>query len=376
MPLPDRVRKVLGPMLTVFLLAGVGGGIWLSAHEKDSQEQIAAEAAAVVEVKGLSGSEKLPFLTDPRVLEQLHKHGVQLSVQKSGSREIALRPDLKQFDYAFPAGVPAAIKIERQQAVRQSYTTFFTPMVVASWRPVVQVLEANGIVKQRENAWYIIDMMKLLEWMETGQRWRDIPGNTQYSVGKSVLVSTTDVRKSNSAAMYLALVSYLVNGRDVVQDDAQLQKVLPFVSNLFLKQGYQESSSAGPFEDYVAMGMGKAPLVMIYESQFIEYLANTPAAARNPDMVLLYPEPTVYTKHVLVPLNDKGRRLGELLANDPALQRLAVEYGFRVNNPTLFREVNAQRGIQAPDALLDVIDPPAYEVLEKMISSIEARMNQ
>jgi hypothetical protein len=363
-------------MLTVLLLAGVGGGIWLSAHEKDSQEQIAAEAAAVVEVKGLSGSEKLPFLTDPRVLEQLQKHGIQLSVQKSGSREIALRPDLKQFDYAFPAGVPAAIKIERQQAVRQSYTTFFTPMVVASWRPVVQVLEANGIVKQRNNAWYIIDMMKLLEWMETGQRWRDIPGNTQYSVGKSVLVSTTDVRKSNSAAMYLALVSYLVNGRDVVQDDAQLQKVLPFVSNLFLKQGYQESSSAGPFEDYVAMGMGKAPLVMIYESQFIEYLANTPAAARNPDMVLLYPEPTVYTKHVLVPLNDKGRRLGELLANDPALQRLAVEYGFRVNNPTLFREVNAQRGIQAPDALLDVIDPPAYEVLEKMISSIENRMNQ
>jgi hypothetical protein len=376
MPLPDRVRKVLGPMLTVFLLAGVGGGIWLSAHEKDSQEQIAAEAAAVVEVKGLSGSEKLPFLTDPRVLEQLHKHGIQLTVQKSGSREIALRPDLKQFDFAFPAGVPAAIKIERQQAVRQSYTTFFTPMVVASWRPVVQLLEANGIVKQRNNAWYIIDMMKLLEWMETGQRWRDIPGNTQYSVGKSVLVSTTDVRKSNSAAMYLALVSYLVNGRDVVQDDAQLQKVLPFVSNLFLKQGYQESSSAGPFEDYVAMGMGKAPLVMIYESQFIEYLANTPTAARNPDMVLLYPEPTVYTKHVLVPLNDKGRRLGELLADDPALQRLAVEYGFRVNNPTLFREVNTQRGIQAPDALLDVIDPPAYEVLEKMISSIESHMNQ
>ena len=29
--------------------------------------------------------------------------------------------------------------------------------------------------------------------------------------------------------------------------------------------------SAGPFEDYVEIGMGKAPLVMIYESQFIEY---------------------------------------------------------------------------------------------------------
>jgi hypothetical protein len=260
--------------------------------------------------------------------------------------------------------------------VRQSTTTFFTPMVVASWRPVVQVLEANGIVQKRNNAYYIVDMMKLLDWMEAGRRWRDIPGNTQYTVGKSVLVSTTDVRKSNSAAMYLALVSYLANGRDVVQDDAQVQKVMPFVAKLFLKQGYQEASSAGPFEDYVSMGPGKAPLVMIYESQFIEYLAKTPVAARNPDMVLLYPEPTVYTKHMLVPLNDKGRRLGDALANDAELQRLAVEYGFRVANPALFHEVNAQRGIDVPDNLLDVIDPPAYEVLEKMITGIETRMSQ
>lgn len=376
MPLPDRIRKVLGPLLTVLLLAGVGGGIWMSSREQDSRSQIAAQAAAVVTVNGLSGSEKIPFLSDPRVLQRLEQQGIRLSAQKAGSREIALRPDLKQFDYAFPAGVPAATKIERQISARQSYTPFFTPMVVASWKSVVQVLEAHGIVTKRDNAWYIIDMMKLLDWMEAGKRWRDIPGNTQYAVGKSVLVSTTDVRKSNSAAMYLALVSYLANGRDVVQDEAQVQKVLPFVTNLFLKQGYQESSSAGPFEDYVAMGMGKAPLVLVYESQFLEYLAKTPAAARNPDMVLLYPEPTVYTKHVLVPLNEKGRRLGELLANDPELQRLAAEYGLRVNNPALFREVNAKRGIQAPDALIDVIDPPAYEVLEKMITSIETRMNQ
>ena len=372
MPLPGRMRKILGPLLTVLLLVGIAAGVWLSAREKGTQDRL----AAVVEVKGLTGSEKLSFLTDPRVLAHLEKQGIRLTVQKAGSREIALRPDLKQFDFAYPAGVPAATKIQRERGVHQAYTTFFTPMVVASWRPVVEVLAANGIVQKRGDAWYIIDMMKLLQWMEAGRRWRDIPGNTQYPVGKSVLVSTTDVRTSNSAAMYLALVSYLANSRNVVQEDAEVQRVMPLVSSLFLKQGYQESSSAGPFEDYVAMGLGKAPLVMVYESQFIEYQAKTSAAARNPDMVLLYPEPTVYTKHVLVPLNDKGRRLGELLANDPVLLRLAVEYGYRVNNPALFREVNAQRGIQAPDTLLDVIDPPVYEVLEKFITTIEARMNQ
>ena len=369
MSLPDRIRKILGPLLTVLLLGGVAVGIWLSAKEKLTSGQ-------TVEVKGLSGSEKLPFLSDPRVLAHLEKQGIRLTVQKAGSREIALRPDLKQFDFAYPAGVSAATKIQREQGTRATITTFFTPMVVASWRPVVTVLEAHGIVQKRGGNWYIKDMMKLLQWMEEGRRWRDIPGNTQYPVGKSVLISTTDLRTSNSAAMYLALVSYLANGRDVVQEDAQMQRVMPLISNLFLKQGYQESSTSGPFDDYMSMGMGKAPMVMIYESQFIEYQTKTPPAARNPDMVLLYPEPTVYTKHVLVPLNDKGRRLGEQLANDPVLQRFAVEYGYRVSNPTLFREMNAQRGIQAPESLLDVIDPPAYEMLEKMINTLEARMRQ
>jgi hypothetical protein len=372
MAISDSARKVLGPLLTLLLLAGIGIGIWLSSQEKVAQDR----AAAVVEIKGLTGSEKLPFLSDARVQKRLEQLGMRVSVQKAGSRQIALRPDLKQFDFGFPAGVPAAAKLQRSQGVRQTFPTFFTPMVVASWKPVVAVLEANGIVQQRGQAWYIIDMGKLLVWMVEGRRWRDIPANSQYPVGKSVLVSSTDVRDSNSAAMYLALVSYLVNSRNVVQDDQQIAEVLPQVAPLFLKQGYQESSSAGPFEDYVSMGMGKAPLVMAYESQFIEYLSKTPQQARNPGMVLLYPEPTVYTKHVLVPFNDKGRKLGEALASDPELQRLAVEYGFRVNDPALFREINAKRGIQAPETLLDVIDPPTYEVVEKMINAIEQRMKQ
>ncbi len=370
MALADSIRKFVGPLLTLLLLVGVGLGIWFSSAGKHEADQ----AAAVVTVKGLTGSEKLPFLQDTRVLAHLEKQGIKLEAMKAGSREIALRPDLKQFDYAYPAGVPAASKLQKEQGIRQVYPTFFTPMVLASWKPVVAVLEANGIVEKRGKAWYVIDMMKLMRWMDAGKRWRDIPGNTQYPVGKSILVSTTDIRTSNSAAMYLALLSYLANERNVVQDDAQAQQVLPLVAPLFLKQGYQESSSAGPFEDYVAMGMGKAPLVLIYESQFIEYLAKTPAAARNLDMVLLYPEPTLYTKHVLTPLTDKGRRLGELLANDATLQRLAVEYGYRVGNPNLFREVNQARGIEAPDSLIDVIDPPAYEILEKMITAIEQQM--
>jgi hypothetical protein len=41
------------------------------------------------------------------------------------------------------------------------------------------------------------------------------------------------------------------------------------VQQLFLKQGFVENLSEGPFENYLLMGVGKAPLVMIYESQYV-----------------------------------------------------------------------------------------------------------
>ena len=147
--------------------------------------------------------------------------------------------------------------------------------------------------------------------------------------------------------------------------------MLPFVTSLFLRQGLQESSSAGPFEDYTTMGVGKAPLVMIYESQFLEYQSKR--AQPNPDMVLLYPQPTLYTKHILVPFTDNGSKLGELLANDAELQRLAADYGYRTAAPALFAEFLKARKLSAPVTLVDVIDPPSYEILERMIQAIEKK---
>jgi hypothetical protein len=186
-----------------------------------------------------------------------------------------------------------------------------------------------------------------------------------------VLINSTDVRRSNSAAMYLALASYVANDANIVQTDIEIRKVLPLVSSLFLRQGLQESSSAGPFEDYVTMGIGKAPLVMIYEAQFLAHLAQS--KNRNPDMVLIYPQPTVYTKHTLVPFNEKGERLGEALTSDPELQKLAAEYGLRTGNPEHFAAFLKSNKLSAPAAVLDVVEPPSYEVLERMIEEIERK---
>ena len=91
-------------------------------------------------VTGLIGSEKAPLFADLRVQKALARHGLVVTVQKAGSREIASRSDLKSFDFAFPAGVPAAEKIQRELGISKSHNPFFTPMVIASWRPIADLL--------------------------------------------------------------------------------------------------------------------------------------------------------------------------------------------------------------------------------------------
>lgn len=369
-----NAQRVLGPLLLILLIVGVGYAVYVSMNRSQAERAAQHAASQIVTVTGLIGSEKKEYLTDPQVLDVLRRNGIDLKVETVGSREMATRPDIKNYDFAFPAGVPGATKIMAVTGAKKSVSPFFTPMAIASWKPIADVLIANGIVRKRNEYYYIIDMKRLLDEIAADKRWRDLSHNPDYAINKSILISTTDVRKSNSAAMYLALASYVFNNDSIVDDQRQVDAVLPKAANLFLRQGYQEGSTAGPFEDYLAMGMGKAPLVMIYEAQYIEYQA-AHKTNRNGDMVLLYPQPTVFTKHIFIPFDAKGDKLGDLLANDPDLQRLAVEHGLRTANASDTQAFWKKNDIHVPDTLIDVIDPPSYDILESMIKGIEAKFN-
>jgi len=367
-----QLRKILAPVLAVALLAGVGAAIFVSSTRKIETDAAHAAAKAVVQVRGMIGSEKETYFHDPRVQARLRQLGFVATVDKVGSREISTR-NLKGYDFGFPAGAPAAIALQKTPGARQAYQPFFTPMAIASWKTLVPVLERAGLVRTENGTHYIIDMKRLMELIGQGTRWNELPGNTVFNTGKSILVSSTDVRKSNSGAMYLALASYVMNQDNIVNTQADADRLLPALSGLFLRQGFQESSSAGPFEDYTTMGIGKAPLVMIYESQYLEYQSKR--ATPNTDMVLLYPRPTLYTKHTLVPFTEAGQRLGEALSQDPELQALAVEYGYRTADASKFTSFLKDKKLDAPEVLVDVVDPPSYETLEYMIQGIERQFN-
>ncbi|MEZ4518064.1 MAG: hypothetical protein R3C44_15005 [Chloroflexota bacterium] len=124
-------------------------------------------------VTGVVGSEKIPFFSDERVQEAFRRNGLDVQVQKAGSREIATSYDLSEYDFAFPAGVPAAEKLQRENGISKSYNVFFTPMAIASWRTIGDVLVDNGIATD-EGGYYIVDMDALLQLMSEEKRWEDL----------------------------------------------------------------------------------------------------------------------------------------------------------------------------------------------------------
>lgn len=369
-------RRLIAPVLAVVLLAAVAAGVWYS-NSRVRDESVATEAAKIerdkqVSLRGLIGSEKETFFADARVQKALALQGITVNVEKAGSRVIASRYDATKFDFGFPSGAPAAQQLRSLSKASNVYTPFYTPIVFASWRPIAEILVANGIAAKQGDFYYIVDLPGLMATVEKGTRWKELKSSGAFATSKSVLVNSTDVRTSNSAAMFLALASYIANNQQIVQSQEDVDRVMPIVAPLFLRQGFQEQSSAGPFEDYLALGMGKAPLLVAYESQMVEFWLKNPERLKA-DMVLLYPRPTVYSKHVLVPYTPAGARLGAALESDPVLRELAHEYGYRTGGDTKGPETWAKRGVKVPEVLVDVIDPPSYEWLERMITGIEAR---
>ena len=371
-------RRALSIALSGVLVVGVGAVLVLGGGKGGKNEGAAGSDLRVVH--GVIGSEKNDFFQDQAVRAAFARHGLRVDVDPAGSRQIATSVDLGGYDFAFPSSAPAAERIQREKHITRSYAPFHSPMAIASFESIVRILQAQGITRKEADGTWTFDMARFMALAATDRRWDQLPQDpAAYSVRKNILVRTTDPRNSNSAAMYLAITSHLANGNQVVQDSAQEQSVLPQVTDLFLKQGFAATTSDPPFEDYLSQGVGNTPLLFIYEAQYLEQLIRDDGsiihgADPNRNMVLLYPSPTVLSAHTLVPLNRRGDEVGRLLADDPKLQELAAQHGFRTRRPAAFAEVVAKHVDEATQVradVVDAVDPPRFETLERMLTAIE-----
>lgn len=378
------MKKNIGIILSVLVLLAVIAGAYKSYRE---QHPTSASGKATLgspnanpnaipnanpntpAVKLITGSAKFAFLKDPDLTALLDKQGMRLELIKSGAFEVdKLRAG--EVDAAWPASAGAAADWSAVMPGSTSTPVFSTPLALASWRALMPMFEKNGLAKMSGAVHGDFDLQKALPLMTKGTRWNQLADNSAFNVNKSFLINTPDIRQGITGGLYIATLAYILNNNEVPQNQAKAEALAQDLAPLITRQGFQESTLAGPFEDYIGQGMGKAPLVLVYESQYME--AKRDGKIRDTH-ILLYPQPGLMLKHVLVGKSAAGKKLGDFLANDPEAQKIAAKYGFRTNNPALFAAQAKSIGMDAPD-LINLAETPTPAILDAMISSITLKM--
>jgi len=370
----STAKRVIGLGLAVLLIVGIVFAVfWGRLFGTADEPGIVQGPSNLTVVNGVIGSEKKPFFEDPEVKAIFAEEGLEVDVVTAGSRQIATSVDLTDVDFVFPSSAPAAEKIKRETKASTVYAPFYSPMAIATFTPIVTLLEAAGIASKDSTGTWHLDTAKYLAAVEAGTRWSDLPGAKEaYPSTRNILISSTDIRQSNSAAMYLSIASYVANDNTIVSSPDAQKAIVDQMASLFLEQGFSASSSDAPFEDYLSQGIGSKPMVMVYEAQFLGRAMGDDGAITD-DMVLMYPGPTVFSKHSVVPLTDTGNTVGKMLVDDPRLAKLAALYGFRPADPKVFNDQLTDHGLDVPSLPVDVVEPPSYETLESLIDEISTR---
>jgi hypothetical protein len=359
------VKRVVPIILAVVLVVGIALAVVLPHLSKKKS----TATKAVVALQGVIGADKALFLQDPKVVKRLKQLGLSVQFDTAGSRQIATSYDLSKDDFVWPSSDTAAQRILATHKGVTHTTIFNSPMVIATFKPIALLLKRAGLASQNSQGTWLLNLQAYMAASQRDLRWSAIPGSAStYPVNKSVLVTTADIRTSNSAAMYLSLLSYVRNGNNVV-DPTTAPRVLPGVTPLFLKQGFLAATNDEIFNDYLVQGMGSDPMIFIYEAQFLERAAKHDGSI-TPDMVLMYPSPTLFTQHIMIGLTPKAAKLVKALTTDGQLRALEIQHGFRTGDTAAFDKFANNLHVDVPDQLVNVVDTPTYEVLESMIEQI------
>ncbi|MDY0811143.1 substrate-binding domain-containing protein [Kitasatospora purpeofusca] len=320
------MKRVIG-VLTVLLVLG-GLAFAVVNRTKDPKDGPKDGTGKPITLTGMVGSEKGAFFDDQRVKDALKARGLVVNTQSAGSWQMGeLKND--NLDFVFPASQQPAEAIKADHKLKSTPTRpFYSPLVIVTHKSTADVLALNKLASwdEESNVWKF-SMKDFLAGIDAKQTWQSLPRPPEKPgdlVG-SIFLTTTNPETSSSGALYLAMVSYLLNANQVVPAPGG---VTPQISDelraVISPQGVMKNSTEEPFMDFVS-GNGR-PLVLAYESQALELVLKGKAPS---DMVMLYPDTTVVSDHTIVAFNDDGQRLADALADDPALRELEIQYGFR-----------------------------------------------
>ena len=296
---------------------------------------------------------------------------------KNGSEYTITSPDVSKYDALFTSDQRFYdyYKLSPNKELGESdrYTvlngglTLNTPIVIYSWKEVVDCLINEGIVTQKDNVYYITDMNKLIDYILQGKKWSDIGLENLYG---TINIASTDPVSSSPGATYYGLLLSILSGGSVTSENIELN--LPKLKDFYIKSGYMNNTPADLFERYLKTGMGGEPMIVDYEKSIIDFANSNKDAfdkVKN-DIVILYPEPTIWNSHCFASFTENGKKLYEAL-NDEDISQIAWEkYGFRTGVSGGNYDVESI-GIGVPKSITSTVSSLKMDTYNRLIEYLK-----
>jgi len=311
------------------------------------------------------GGEKVEFLENPATREILaRKYGIRLDAIKAGSVEMVRELDVKGKDALWPSN-DIAVEFFTMRGGRsvKDDIMFNSPIVVYTGWNIANALIQQGYVQKQGETYYIVRFPDLLKEIDAGKTWKDLGLNFYGNVS----IRCTDPTRSNSGNMFCGLLANLLNGGEVVDQD-DLDTVGPKVKEFFSRLGMMEHSSGDIFRKFIATGIQNS-MVVGYENQIVEFMLAHPESrqAIQSSVCILYPQPTVWSSHPVIALNDQGKKLIEALS-DPEIQELAwKEHGFRSGLMGVTQNVSDLGIASIPQNIESVMPLPTAPAMDELV---------
>mgnify|MGYP006915362215 FL=1 len=350
-------EKKRGLIVLLLVIVGAGGYMF---YQKQTPDQVS--------INGYIGGEKIPFVENDEFKKKVKKaYGLSMDYRKEGSLAMA-NVDTSDKDYLWPSS-QLALELFRKNGGKdlQNEIVFNTPIVLYSRKVVVNALEKEGVVDNRDGVYYV-DMIKLANLMVKEKTWTDIGLNQLYG---PILVDTTDPNESNSGNMFLGLLANALNGNKPVSK-SNIDEVKDDIVHIYRQLGYMQSSSIDMFNQFLRQGVGSYPIIAGYESQLLEFSKQESDMYDKirDDVIIMYPEPTIWSSHVYIALTESGK-VGLNALMDKDIQALAwKDHGFRTTvsgteNPDEF-DVNGMA-----DQVTKIMPMPSVDVMLELMEAIK-----
>ena len=237
-----------------------------------------------------------------------------------------------------------------------------TPIVMYSWKDAVKPLIEAGVITLDNGVYFISDMDKLVEFILSGTKWKDL-GLDLYG---NINIRSTDPVTSSPGATYYGLLLSILSGGEI--NDANITNNLASLKDFYLKSGYMNNTPADLFERYLKTGIGGEPIIVDYEKSLIEFINSNPNgfAQVKDDIAVLYPVPTIWNSHCYMAFSENGKKLYTAL-QDEEIQQIAWErYGFRTGTANSEYDVS-NLGVKVPQNIKQTVPSLKMDYYNQLI---------